>query len=123
VVEEHTRYLSMNAINLTTGKEMANRLTAAEKVFSRMKGLLGKNSLASGEGLLIRPCKGIHTFGMRFPIDALFLDKNNQVVATVNNLHPNKITRLYLNAESVIEFPSGTLEATSTKPGDRIEIV
>ena len=91
-------------------------------MFSRMKGLLGKSSLAAGEGLLIKPCKGIHTFGMRFPIDVLFLNKGNYVVATIKNIKPNKMTRLYLEASSVIELPAGTLDATATKPGDRLEL-
>jgi uncharacterized protein len=88
-----------------------------------MKGLLGKNSLMAGEGLLIRPCKGIHTFGMRFPIDVLFLDKNSHVIAIIKNIQPNKMTRLYLGASGVIELSAGTIDATATKPGDRIEIV
>lgn len=95
---------------------------SADTVFSRMKGLLGRSSLMAGEGLLIKPCKGIHTFGMRFPIDALFLNRGNVVVATIKSIQPNKMTRLYLEASSVIELSAGTLDATATKPGDTIEL-
>lgn len=87
-----------------------------------MKGLLGRNSLDDGEGLLIRPCKGIHTFGMRFPIDAVFLNRDKRVVAAICNIMPNRMTRMYLGASSVIELPAGTIDKTATLPGDQLEI-
>ncbi len=86
-----------------------------------MKGLLGRNSLDDGEGLLIRPCKGIHTFGMKFPIDAVFLNKNNRVIAISKNILPNRMTRIYLSASSVIELTAGTAEATAINIGDEVE--
>jgi uncharacterized membrane protein (UPF0127 family) len=112
----------MRAFNSTTCKDISDRLTVAESFFSRLKGLLGRKSLPQGEGLLLRPCKGIHTFGMRFPIDVLFLDRNNCVIAVVNNIRPNHMTRLYLQASSAIEITAGTLAFTATKTGDQIEI-
>ena len=87
-----------------------------------MKGLLGRNFLDDGEGLLIRPCKGIHTFGMKFPIDAIFLDRDKRVVAAISNFKPNRMTRTYLRASSVIELPAGTIDKTATLPGDQLEI-
>jgi uncharacterized membrane protein (UPF0127 family) len=112
----------MRVLNFTSGKEIASNLAVADNIFSRMKGLLGKNSMLAGEALLIRPCKGIHTFGMRFPIDAIFLDINNRVVKVINNLAPNRMTRFYLTATSVLEVPAGAAEKSSTKSGDRLEI-
>jgi len=114
--------LSMRAVNSTKNQEVANRVEIAESMFSRMKGLLGRNSLEDGAGLLIRPCMGIHTFGMKFPIDAVFLDKKNRVVAVIRELIPNRMTRMYLGATSVIELPAGTLNRTDTLPGDYLEI-
>jgi len=111
----------MRAFNLTTCKEISSRLTVADNFFDRLKGLLGRKSLQEGEGLLLRPCKGIHTIGMRFPIDVLFLDRKNCVLAAVN-IRPNKMTKLYLKASCAIEIPAGTLACTATKAGDRIEI-
>lgn len=113
----------MRALNSTKHQELASRLSIAESIFSRMKGLLGRNSLNNGEGLLIRPCKGIHTFGMKFPIDAVFLNKNNRVIAISKNILPNRMTRLYLGASSVIEVPAGTLEKTATLAGDQLEFI
>lgn len=112
----------MRAINSTKHREIANKLKVAENVFTRMKGLLGRSSLAEGEGLLIRPCKGIHTFGMKFPIDVVFLNKNNRVIAISKNIPPNRMTRIYHRASSVIELSAGTAEATDIYIGDEVEI-
>ena len=94
----------------------------ATTVLSRMKGLLGKNSLNEGEGLLIKPCKVVHTFGMKFPIDVIFLDNNNFVIAVSKELPPNRLTPVYMRAAAVIELPAGTLEATTTAVGNQLEI-
>jgi hypothetical protein len=51
-----------------------------------MKGLLGKGAMHAGEALLIKPCISIRTSFMRFPIDAIFLDKKHRVIATIKNL-------------------------------------
>ena len=60
----------------------------AETMFARMRGLIGRETLAPGEGLLIPKCNCIHTFFMRFPIDATFLDKNGRTVKVVRNVRP-----------------------------------
>lgn len=83
---------------------------------------MGRNSLAEGEGLLIRPCKGIHTFGMKFPIDVVFLDSGNLVIAINKELASNRLTPIYPKGSSVLELPAGTVEATATKIGDEIKV-
>lgn len=112
----------MRAINSTRQTELASRLVVADNIFTRMKGLLGRNSLAEGEGLLIRPCKGIHTFGMKFPIDVVFLDSRNLVIAVHKELASNRLTPIYPKGASVLELPAGTIEATATKIGDEIKV-
>ncbi len=112
----------MRVMNSTRQREMVTRLQVAENLFTRMKGLLGRRALAEGEGLLIRPCKGIHTFGMRFPIDAVFLDKTNVVIAVWKDLASNRLTRIYSNAASVLELPAGMVDATDTQVGDEIKV-
>ena len=67
----------MRAVVAQTGRELATSVQVADSLFARMKGLLGRTELNPGEALWIIPCKGIHTIGMRFAIDAVFLDKNN----------------------------------------------
>ena len=60
----------------------------AESVLERMRGLIGRDGLESGRGMLITKCNCIHTFFMRFPIDATFLDRQGNVVKTVRNIRP-----------------------------------
>lgn len=112
----------MKVINATKKREIAGVVVMADSVLKRLKGLLGQTTLKKGQSLWLRPCKGIHTIGMKFPIDAIFLDKKNTVVAVRSNLLPNRMTRLYLRAASVIELSAGSLAATDTEIGDVIEI-
>ncbi|OGH05896.1 MAG: hypothetical protein A2W22_02535 [Candidatus Levybacteria bacterium RBG_16_35_11] len=112
----------MNALNLNTGKKLSNNIEVANNLLKRMKGLLGKKEMLDGEALWIKPCISVHTFFMKFPIDIVFLNKRNQVIAAIRNLQPNHITRLYSKAASVLELPAGILEATNTRVGDEIEI-
>ena len=108
--------------NLTTGKEVACSVVVAETLFPRLKGLLGRKEFAVGEGLLIKHCMGVHTFGMRFPIDVLFLDKNNSVIACEKQLLPNRMTRIYPQASSVLELPVGMINASSTEIGNQLDL-
>lgn len=112
----------MKAMNATNGKEIADTIVVTETMFSRMKGLLGRASLPSGEGLLITPCMGIHTFGMRFPIDVVFLNREDRIVAVRKNMLPNRMSRIYPSASSVLELPAGTLDVCGAVPGDVIAI-
>jgi hypothetical protein len=112
----------MKAINIRTHKELATNVIVADNLFTRMKGLLGKKELPFGEALWIKPCFSVHTFFMKFPIDVIFLNKKNQVIAAVSNLTPNRMTRLYPQSFSVLELPSGTIVASNTEVGDEIKI-
>lgn len=99
----------MKAVIESGGKELAADVTVASSLPARIRGLLGSSSLPVGQGLLIKPCKGIHTFFMKFSIDAVFLDRDNRVMALYLSLPPNRMTRIYLKAVSVLELPAGTL--------------
>ena len=112
----------MKACNLRNGEGLSNNVIVADSLFKRMKGLLGKSEMLSGEALWIKPCMSIHTFLMKFPIDVVFVNKKNKVIAVIKKLKPNRMTRLYPKAASVLELPAGTLEATGTEVGDDIEI-
>jgi uncharacterized membrane protein (UPF0127 family) len=113
----------MRAVNLTTGEEIAGNVAVARSLFARVKGLLGKSEMAPGEGLLIEPCKGIHTFGMRFGIDVVFFDRRNRVVAVRRGLAPNRLTPFYFRAVGVLELPAGALDRISPKVGDEVGFV
>jgi len=106
--------------NQTKKNTLADNAVLAANLFSRAKGLLGKKELKIGAALILKPCNSIHTFFMRFPIDVLFLDKNNLVIETKSNLKPFRFTRLYFNSALVIELPAGTISSTLTAKGDRL---
>ncbi|RQW85711.1 MAG: DUF192 domain-containing protein [Geobacter sp.] len=112
----------MRAFLPEKGMELGNDISLAASLPARLKGLLGKNKLEAGKGLLISPCKGIHTFFMKFPIDAVFLNKDNRIVALVRSFPPNRMTSIYLKASSVLELPAGTL-GVSVVVGDAIEFI
>lgn len=112
----------MRAYNLRNNKEISNKVIVANNILERMKGLLGRNEMPTGESLWIKPCMSVHTFLMKFPIDVVFLNSKKQVIAAIRNLKPNRLSRLYLKSSSVLELPAGVLEATDTRVGDEIEI-
>src|ERR1700679_3222002 len=62
-------------VNLTRLSILADRVDVADSAAQRNKGLLGRDGLESGEGLWIVPCEAVHTFGMRFPIDLVYVDR------------------------------------------------
>lgn len=111
----------MVLVNATKKTTVADNCRLANTVFKRMVGLLPRNSLAPGEGLLIDRCYGIHTVGMRFSIDVLFLDKELRVVRSVPALPPFR-TCVVKQAVYVLELPAGAIERTRTEPGDQIQI-
>jgi len=93
----------------------------ASTFLSRLAGLLGADAIAEGEGLWIVPCRGVHTFGMRTPIDVAILDAGGIVVGVLAGLPPNRVGRLFRGARGALELRAGTLVATGTQPGDRLE--
>jgi len=113
----------MKVLNLRNGKELSNNVIVAEGLFKRMKGLLGKSEMRHGESLWIKPCNSIHTLFMKFPIDVIFLNRKCEVIAIIKNLKPNRMTRLYPKATSVLELPAGTIDTTDAEIGDKIEII
>jgi uncharacterized membrane protein (UPF0127 family) len=107
-------------VNRTRGAVLADRVQRAERVLDRMRGLLGRAGLAEGEALAIAPCGSIHTFFMRFAIDAVFLDGGGRVVHALADLRPWRATRFHPRAEQVVELPAGTLSRTGTREGDEL---
>lgn len=104
--------------NLTRGTLLADKCSVATGYFRRARGLLFRPPLAEGEGLLLRPCNAVHTFLMGFPIDVLFLDKQNRLVHLVEWMRPNRATWPVLRARDTLELPAGTARKTGTEVGD-----
>lgn len=95
----------------------------ADTSLSRLFGLLGRSGLDPGSGILIRPSSGVHTMGMRFPIDVVALDKDLRVVKLWRRLPPWRITSVSLRTQSVLELAPGQIDACRIEPGDRLELV
>jgi uncharacterized membrane protein (UPF0127 family) len=109
-----------NIRNRTRQTVLATEASLADTSKKRRVGLLKHESLPSGQGLWIVPCEGIHTFGMRFAIDVLFLGRNKKVLKVRPHMGPGRIS-LCLWAHSVVELPAGTIAAAATEPGDELE--
>jgi uncharacterized membrane protein (UPF0127 family) len=112
------------AFNQTRQLFLATDLAVAQTHWSRLRGLLGasEDDFRNGCGLWIRPCRGVHTLAMRFPIDVVYLDRAGTVVHLEPDLRPWRFAPVRLQAASVLELPSHTLASTGTALGDRIEI-
>ena len=108
--------------NKTKQTFLAYRVKVADSILTRLIGLLGKRSLDADSGLWIFPSRGIHTLGMMFDIDVVFLDKDYKVVGVHEVIHPFSMTGLYLNAESALELPPHTIFKTRTSLGDEMMI-
>ncbi len=110
-------------VNLSKNTVLAKRAVVADRLFARLKGLLGKRCLDDQQdALVIKPAKSIHTFFMRFAIDAVFVDKKNKVVGLSENLKPFQITPVFWSSLSVIELPAATIQNTRTQIGDILKI-
>ena len=112
------------AFNQTRQLYLATDLAVAQTHWSRLRGLLGasEGDFGNGWGLWIRPCRGVHTLAMRFPIDVVYLDRVGTVVHLEHNLQPWRFSPVRMQATSVLELPSHTVARTETALGDLIEI-
>ncbi len=100
---------------------LAGRATTAGTSKERRTGLLTHNSLEQGEGLWIVPCEAVHTIGMKFPIDVLFLDRKRKVLKITKEMKKWRMAACF-RAHSVLELPAGIAAATSTTVGDQLEL-
>ncbi len=116
------------ARNVDRGTVLAKRLETAASLWARFMGLMGRRSLPDGEGLWLPASNGIHMMFMRFPIDAVFVSRpDGHGVRCVRSVHRGLrawtgIVPLVRGADGVLELPVGTIEASGTAVGDRVEI-
>lgn len=104
------------------GDQLAwNQVKSAATPFRRFMGLMGRRSLAPGEGLLITPCKQVHGFNMRFTLDILFLSDQMQVVS-VFSLKPGRISPWVRDAHCVLEVEAGSAGKYGIRAGDRLAL-
>jgi hypothetical protein len=114
--------IRLKVLNLTRHTVLANSMEVADSGPKRNKGLLGRDRLARGEGLWIIPCEAVHTFGMRFPIDLVYLDRKRKIRKLRCDVPPWRLSACLI-ARSVIELPAGTIRGTQTEVGDALEFL
>ena len=102
--------------------ELADAADIADTSQKRRTGLLKHQSLEPGQGLWIVPCEAVHTFGMKFPIDVLYLSKQKKVLKIRDNMKRSRMS-VCLRAHSVLELPAGYAAQTSTQVGDQLEFI
>lgn len=112
----------MPVINLTKKTWLATKVRKADNFLTRLVGLLKRTNLGPEEALWLMPSKGIHTVGMKFPIDVVFLHKDCHVLGLISGMSPYRISSVHLRAYSVLELPNGTIRKSRTEIGDQLEI-
>lgn len=100
------------------GALLGDRIGEASGVWGSFKGLMFQKSLPDGHGLVFRPARGIHTNFMRFPIDLVFFDANQQVTRVRPRMVPWRLD--FTNAAGVIELPAGVAAVRDVRPGDQL---
>jgi uncharacterized membrane protein (UPF0127 family) len=112
--------MSRILIHQANNTSVVEHLLMAETTVERMRGLLGRRSLPPDTGLLIRPCRSIHMWFMRFPIDAAFLDANLRVLRISRRLRPWQLAFAPRGTHCVLETAAGVLDGLAT--GDRLAV-
>ena len=97
-------------------------VTPADTVFTRLKGLIGRLKLRTDEGLWVVPSSGVHTWGVLFPLDLIYLDENFRVIYVTEHFPRFKVAPLRIRAASVLELPTHTIYSSQTQPGDQLVI-
>jgi uncharacterized membrane protein (UPF0127 family) len=110
------RQVSLRRAN---GDVVVDECVVADSPGSRLRGLLGRSALGPGEGLLLRPASAIHTCFMRFPIDAVFLDRSLCVLRIADDLRPWRAAARR-GAHAVLELPAGEARRRGLEPGDSL---
>jgi uncharacterized membrane protein (UPF0127 family) len=108
--------------NLTKLTCLGGRIRVADRGLDGMIGLLGKRSLEPGSGLFIVPTQAVHTVGMSFPIDLVFVDKSYRVIGVRENVRPYRLSPLFWRALGVVELPVGAIQSSSTTVGDQLKV-
>jgi uncharacterized membrane protein (UPF0127 family) len=108
--------------NLTKGSIVASRLVVANTPDTRRRGLLGRHTLQPDEGMLLTPCRSVHTLGMKFPLDVVFVNKQMRVVDVRRSVAPGHPFLLCVRAYSTLELPAGTAADRKIEVGDLLRL-
>jgi uncharacterized membrane protein (UPF0127 family) len=107
------------ALRREDGSIVCERCVLADTALARMRGLLGRRELPSGEGILLKPASSVHMAFMRFAIDAVFLDEDSRVVKVAADLQPWRVAGAR-GSKAVLEIPAGEASRRGLSVGDRL---
>lgn len=113
---------ALRVFNHTRNTTLVTNGIVADTYWARFMGLMGKTTLPAGFGLLLKNESAIHSFGMRIPIDVIYLDAHSQVLRVHTAMPPWRLGPLVRHVQDVLELPVGTLAATQTQQGDQLEL-
>ena len=108
--------------NQTRESFLSLGVVAADTTMARLKGLIGKLALGLDEGLWIVPSRGIHTVGVLFPLDLVYLNEDYKVIHVVESFPTFRISPIIAQAASVLELSTHTIYSSQTQPGDQLVI-
>ena len=106
--------------NETRGRPLALRVERADTILARVRGWLTRTEPREDEGLWLTPCNGVHTFGMRYAIDIVVIDRDMRVVGLRKRLIPNRMMLPVRGGYATLEFAVGTIDRSGTECGDRL---
>jgi uncharacterized membrane protein (UPF0127 family) len=115
------RLMKSSVLRTADDRVVCERCLVAETPFARMRGLLGRRGLESGEGLLLRPASSVHTFCMRFAIDVVFLGRDGEVLKVAQRVAPWR-TAAARGSKAVVELPAGEAGRRGLRVGDRVDL-
>jgi uncharacterized membrane protein (UPF0127 family) len=126
MADRHTPEPLMRVLNRTRATVLCERLETAGGMRGQSRGLLGRDRLPAGSGMLFRspvlPLMWMHMMFMRFPVDIVFLNRANVVIRICHGLRPWRFSPMVLGARSALELPAGTAASTSLAVGDTLEM-
>jgi uncharacterized membrane protein (UPF0127 family) len=111
----------MKTVRIQRNGETLASVWHATGYFARLRGLLGR-TIVPGGGLLLTPCNAIHTIGMRYAIDAVYLDQLGRVLRADEAVKPGRVCAISRHARHVLELPEGSISRHSILPGERLEV-
>jgi uncharacterized membrane protein (UPF0127 family) len=113
---------SVRVFNQTRQSFLSLNVKVADTHLARLAGLLGRRRLRPNEGLWLVPSQGIHTMGLLFAIDVVYLDRDQRVIHLIENLGPFRVAPVRMHCESVLELPVRTIFESQTGLGDQLAI-
>jgi len=112
----------MKSVTIAKNGESIAQVWHATGYFARLRGLLGRSLQADG-GMLLTPCNAIHTIGMGYAIDALYLDRQGRVLRIDESLEPGRVLPHQRGAKHVLELPDGCAKRRNISAGDILEVI